>query len=281
MKHHAVGEKGKMERNAVSRIMLTLLLVAVLALGSHSGIAQTSETKVYVDPASIIDPTLAPESSFTVSVIVSDVEAEYGCYAWQVMMTFDPSVLQFATVTEGDFLKDQPEGTWFSERIEESWAIFGCATFGPYLGVNGSGTLATVEFLVVGVGESAIYIDYPETKLIEFPLPPGEPIPRLISYTAENGCFNNFGAVQSPEDRIQRLIEKIETWNLPKGIENSLTSKLEDALHLLDIGNENGAIHNLMEFINKAEALRGKKLSEEQADYLISEAQKIIDLISE
>jgi len=57
------------------------------------------------------------------------------------------------------------------------------------------------------------------------------------------------------EDLAQRLIETIETWNLPKGTENSLTSKLQDALHLLDIGNENGATHKLMDFINQVEAL--------------------------
>jgi len=77
------------------------------------------------------------------------------------------------------------------------------------------------------------------------------------------------------------LVRTVLSWNLPKGTENSLTSKLKGALHLLDIGNENGAIHKLMELINQAEALRDKKLINEQADYLISEAQKIIDLIEE
>jgi len=86
--------------------------------------------------------------------------------------------------------------------------------------------------------------------------------------------------ISNPELLIQRLNETIETWNLPKGTENSLTSKLEGALHLLDIGNENGAIHKLMGLINQAEALRGKKLPDEQANYLIAEAQRIIDLIN-
>jgi len=80
---------------------------------------------------------------------------------------------------------------------------------------------------------------------------------------------------------IKTLVRTVLFWNLPKGTENSLTSKLKGALHLLDIGNENGAIHKLMGLINQAEALRDKKLINEQADYLISEAQKIIDLIEE
>ena len=81
---------------------------------------------------------------------------------------------------------------------------------------------------------------------------------------------------------IKSLIRTVVFWNLHKGTENGLTSKLDDAVHLLDKGNENGAIHKLMDFINQVEALRGKgKLENWQADYLISEAQKIINLIEE
>ena len=85
----------------------------------------------------------------------------------------------------------------------------------------------------------------------------------------------------SPTEAIQGLIETIEAWDLPKGTENSLTSKLGGALHLLDIGNENGALHKLMTFINQVEALRDKKLTTKQANQLITEAQRIIDLTKE
>jgi len=83
----------------------------------------------------------------------------------------------------------------------------------------------------------------------------------------------------NPEESIGRLMETIESWNLEKGTESSLTSKLEDALHLLSKGKENGAIHKLMDFINQVEAIREMKLTIEQADYLTAEAQRIIDLI--
>jgi len=85
-------------------------------------------------------------------------------------------------------------------------------------------------------------------------------------------------SLEVPE-RILELIEVIETWNLYKGTENSLTSKLDRAIHLLKRGNENGAIHKLMDFIEEIEARRRKKLTDEQADYLILEAQRIIGLI--
>ncbi len=86
--------------------------------------------------------------------------------------------------------------------------------------------------------------------------------------------------IKGPVEAIQELIETIKSWNLPSGTEKSLTVKLEEAVHLLNKGNENGAIHLLMEFINLVEAQTNKKkLTYEQSEYLISEAQGIISLI--
>ena len=76
------------------------------------------------------------------------------------------------------------------------------------------------------------------------------------------------------------MIETIETWNLPKGLEKRLTSKLDNIIHQLNKGNENVAINKLITLTNQVEASRDKKLKSEQADYLISEAQRIIDLIN-
>lgn len=83
----------------------------------------------------------------------------------------------------------------------------------------------------------------------------------------------------TPIEASEELVETIQSWNLTGGTENSLTSKLDDVIHLLEKGNDNGAIHKLMDFIDQVEGLKGKKLTDEQADYLIAEAQRIIDLI--
>jgi len=83
----------------------------------------------------------------------------------------------------------------------------------------------------------------------------------------------------SPAEATRELIETIETWNLSKGVETSLTSKLDNVIHMFEKGNEKGAIHKLIVLANQVEALRGKKLTTEQANHLIAEAQKIINLI--
>jgi len=84
----------------------------------------------------------------------------------------------------------------------------------------------------------------------------------------------------NPVEATQELIETIETRILPKGTENSLKAKLKVAIHMLDLGKEDGAIRKLTAFINRVEMLREKTLTNEQADELVLEAQRIIDLIN-
>jgi len=83
----------------------------------------------------------------------------------------------------------------------------------------------------------------------------------------------------NPVEATLGLIEIIKIWNLPKGVGNCLTSKLNNVIHMLDKAEENGATHKLIAFVNQVKALDGKKLATAQADYLIGEAQRIISLI--
>lgn len=167
--------------------ILTLTMLASTLLGLKP-IGASGETVLYVDPLLI---SALPDETFTVNITVADVEH---LYAWQVNMSFDSNELEFVNVTEGDFLKSQPEGAFGVFRldhIEEGWALFGWTTIGPYLGVKGSGTLAVVEFSVVKIGNSIISIDHSETYLLgieEDPLPP-PPIFAKISCVKQNGYF--------------------------------------------------------------------------------------------
>jgi len=83
----------------------------------------------------------------------------------------------------------------------------------------------------------------------------------------------------NPVEATQDLIQTIETWDLSKGAENCLTSKLDNVIHQLNRENENVAINKLETLTNQVEALRGKKLTSDQANYLIAETQRIIDFI--
>lgn len=94
-----------------------------------------------------------------------------------------------------------------------------------------------------------------------------------------NGLVGKGYTLDTLKDTIETLIINIEHLGLSKGIENSLTAKLDNALDSLEKGRDNAAKNKLEAFINEVEAQRGKKLTDEQADALIIAAQCIIDNI--
>jgi hypothetical protein len=78
------------------------------------------------------------------------------------------------------------------------------------------------------------------------------------------------------------LLDLINEMNLQQGIDNSFDSKVQNAQAALDAanaGNREDAINKLEAFINAVEAQRGNALTDEQADILIEEALRIIELI--
>ena len=82
--------------------------------------------------------------------------------------------------------------------------------------------------------------------------------------------------VESNGVTIEEIIEDIAEMDLPKGLETSLQSKLENALDALNNNQTDAAINKINAFINQVEAQRGNKLTEVQADYLVTAAQAII-----
>ncbi len=80
-------------------------------------------------------------------------------------------------------------------------------------------------------------------------------------------------------DSAENLPYVITRLSLHKGIENSLMSKVENALKSLEKGNHNAAIQQLQAFINQVEAQRGKKIPENIANMLIQYAQNVISQI--
>jgi hypothetical protein len=86
--------------------------------------------------------------------------------------------------------------------------------------------------------------------------------------------------VNSTADASEDIIDDIIDMELPEGTENSLVSKLENAIEKLKDGDNKTAAKKLESFINQVEAQRGKKLTDEEADALIEAAQEIIDSIT-
>jgi WD40 repeat protein len=84
-----------------------------------------------------------------------------------------------------------------------------------------------------------------------------------------------FQIPSATENQIDDLVEMIESFNLPGGIENSLITKLHDALAAIDASDTATACDSLGAFINECRAQSGKKLTADQASQLINSATQI------
>jgi hypothetical protein len=103
--------------------------------------------------------------------------------------------------------------------------------------------------------------------------------------------------VEDPVELTSRLAEDVDDLNLQEGTSNSLNAKLtrgwwvkdlfkrsttrDHVQALTDVNqiNNAAAIGALGAFVNEVDAQRGKKITEEDADYLIAQAQHIILLL--
>jgi Tol biopolymer transport system component len=82
-----------------------------------------------------------------------------------------------------------------------------------------------------------------------------------------------------PAERIQKLIKKVESFDLPFGTTNSLTVKLKHALVAYNAGDTATACDTLAAFINLAGAQSGKKLTTAQSTEIRTEAAAIRALL--
>ncbi len=132
----------------------SILLTTVLSLSSPT-------TMVYVSPEKI-EPFVG--QSFTIEVRISNAENIYG---WEFMLKWNPNLLDVIKVSEGDFLK-RGGGTFFTtNRSGEAGGliIVDCTLLSNVPGVDGDGTLATIEFYAKVQGKCILELK--ETILVD------------------------------------------------------------------------------------------------------------------
>lgn len=275
-----------MRMRIVSGIMLTLLLVGMLTLAFNLYPVSATDLKfpaIYIEPAVTVDEELAPGKNYTISIHTDYNGSDI--WGYQFSLTYNPSVLEGVEVINGDLITEGDvtfvAGTFDNTEGELGLAL-ACSENKsaplpyPLLNNTGPGVLANVTFTIVGYGESSITLGS-HTMLVSVD---GTHIIDAVNMPDHigHGYFNNVSS--SSAVATQELIETIETWDLPKGVESSLSARLANVIHQLNKGNENVAINKLTVLISQIEALRDKKLTSDQANYLIAEAQRIIDLIN-
>ena len=86
--------------------------------------------------------------------------------------------------------------------------------------------------------------------------------------------------IQTPAEAIGDLIITIENFKLSKGVQQSLTVLLENAINSLESYHEKGAIGKLNGIIHHIEGIQNsKKLTKEQGNTIVTVVQRIINSI--
>jgi hypothetical protein len=153
---------------AKSFLLLFLIILPILGWAT-TGVEGQEEPKLYVSP-SIVSAGFG--ETFTVDVKVANV---LNLYTYQFGLSWEPSLLNVTGITEEPFLN--AEGTYktsFTPRIYNTpdpfgvsgYAFVACTLLGEpaSAAASGSGTLATVEFLVKEEGNTSLHLY--DTKLI-------------------------------------------------------------------------------------------------------------------
>lgn len=105
--------------------------------------------------------TVAQGSTFSVDVNISGA---VDLYAFQLDLSFDPTLLEATSVSEGSFLNGGVAGTTFFipgtiDNTGGTVSLNADSLIGPLPGVDGDGTLLVFDFTALNPGTSALTIE--------------------------------------------------------------------------------------------------------------------------
>lgn len=141
-------------------------------------------SKLYVEPTSILDPTLVPGKTFTINISIANATDLYG---FEFKLSYNTSILDGKDVTIPPFLQEPVSVVKeINKTLGFVWVKVTSTAAEP---VSESGTLATITFEVIG--EGSCVIDLYETKLLDFA---GE----SIKHAVEDGRFTNMEVAPEP-----------------------------------------------------------------------------------
>lgn len=175
-------------------ILFLLALTLVITTTTNLSPAYAQLTTLSVEPSAIVGYEKTPGYTFSVDLYVTDVASLTG---FEFKLAYDPTILEATGITLGTFFEEpigpQPYGPvieWHVETNNElgyAWYAVSFGALSAYLetGISGSGTLATVGFVVVGTGGTIL--DLIDTILCD-------PLANPIDHEVLTGLFNNLKA---------------------------------------------------------------------------------------
>jgi len=135
---------------------------------SSAGAPESSSPEVFVNPATTrgdYAPGFQIGDTFQVDVNVTGVT---DLFAWQINLTWNTSILSLSNIIAGEFLnRSRPTANTTSYGLgfvinvtdnAEGYTAMGESILGGVAGQDDNGTLVTIEFLIVGCGETNLTI---------------------------------------------------------------------------------------------------------------------------
>jgi len=207
------GRMNRIGRDDMRKEKVAWLLLVILLLGcatmQHTSIASsTSGTTIYVEPPT--SSALIGET-FNVDIAVTDVTNLYG---WNILIHFDPTILDATSVARGPFLEQAGSTSWQMWEIlhpgeprevinnTAGYVIAGDALAPPLpgAGASGGGTLVSITFLVEAEGATSLSFYEELTKLTTVIGSVTVPIP----HDTVDGFFNNLSPATPPDTNASR-----------------------------------------------------------------------------
>lgn len=133
-------------------------IATAVAFLSQPYSAYSSPPIVSVSEPEIADPPLDVGKTFTVDINIKKVT---NLYTWQAGITFNASVLEAITFSEGPFLKQGGSTLWVNGTIDNTNGIIvyhAASLAGNVTGVSDKGTLGTITFEIKQYGNSTIHL---------------------------------------------------------------------------------------------------------------------------
>ncbi len=156
-----------------------LILSLIMVMTASMGPVAANPTTLYVDPSSIIDTGLVSGSNFTTNINVNDVTDLAG---FEFYLNYTTAVLSATEITLGPFFPSN--SVILHEETNDTLGYVRYVVNVPSgsLGINGSGTLATINFTVESTGETSL--DLCLTEMLDSSA-------NVIAHEVNDGYFSN------------------------------------------------------------------------------------------
>jgi len=149
----------RVHKQSSSAWIFLLTLLTCVFVTSHVPYSQASSTpNLYLDPPVVI---VDLGKSFSINATIANV-ADLG--GWELKLYYRNNILAIITATEGPFLKQGGSTAFFTVELNNNYNTthgriwLTCVLLGSVPGVNGNGTLTTINFQAVGGGNTTLHL---------------------------------------------------------------------------------------------------------------------------